>query len=320
MSEPINAQRDRHRIRVERQLGIPVSKYTASPREYGYRARVDLTRGRDGSLGFRATKTHDNVAIHHCPVARDEINTVLKALPKAPPAVDRLALRSNGAEVVLHALCKDKYRPSVRTWLEELKDLNIPLALNGRGFIGDPTTHLTVAGIKHRLSPSTFYQVNLEINAQLVDDVLGCVLEKTPTAVLDLFSGAGNFSLPLAAHGIRCSLVESHPTAIKDAKRTAADHNLSIDVQTARAETFQAGDAFFDVAILDPPRKGAGEVIEQVLLTRPKAVVMVSCNTRTLVDDLKRASKYGYTMKEVHLYEMFPHTHHVEAMGVLSST
>ena len=60
--------------------------------------------------------------------------------------------------------------------------------------------------------------------------------------------------------------------------------------------------------------------MEQLLLTRPKAVIMVSCNPTTLAADLKRAERFGYRMPSVRLYEMFPHSHHVEAMGVLSST
>jgi len=304
---------------VEKQLGIPVSEYIPSPRSLAYRARIELTRGRDGALGFRSPKTHDNVSIRHCPVAREEINAILERLPTAPRAIERVALRSNGNQVVMHASCKDKARHSARTWLEDLADLGIPLALNGRGVVGDPTTPLTVAGIEHRLSPATFYQVNLEINDTLVQDVLKSVIGSDPTAVLDLFSGAGNLSLPLAAKGIQCTLIESHPTATKDARRTAAHHNLTVDVRTAKAESFQAGDVFFDVAILDPPRKGVGKALEQVLLTRPKAIIMVSCNTRTLADDLKRAATLGYAMKSVRLYEMFPHTNHVEAMGILSS-
>ena len=113
------------------------------------------------------------------------------------------------------------------------------------------------------------------------------------------------------------TMIEAHPTAARDARRTSKAHNISADIRTGKAEAFQAGDAFFDVAILDPPRKGAGAVIEQVLTTRPKAVVLVSCNPSTLAGDLKRAHKHGYRMDSVHLYEMFPHTDHVEAMGVL---
>jgi len=319
MLDSLEAQRARHVSRVEKQLGIPVAEYIPSPRSVAYRARIELTRGRDGALGFRSPKTHDNVDVNHCPVAREEINTILEKLPKAPRAIERVALRSNGRDVVLHASCKDKFRHNALTWLEDLPELGIPLALNGRGIAGDPTIRLSVLGIEHRLSPATFYQVNLEINERLVQDVFTRVMDTQPTAVLDLFSGAGNLSLPLAAKGVQCTLIESHPTATKDARRTASDHQLNVDVKTAKAESFQAGDAFFDVAIIDPPRKGVGSAIEQVLLTRPKTVIMVSCNTRTLVNDLKRASALGYAMNSVRLYEMFPHTNHIEAMGILSS-
>ena len=319
MLDTLDEQRKRHIGRVEKQLGIPVSRYIPSPRSSEYRARIELTRSPDGTLGFRSPRTHDNVPISVCAIAREEINAVLQQLPSAPPAIQRVALRSNGSDVVIHALCRDKHRNKARGWLESLSHLGVPLALNGRGVVGDPTTRLTVAGVRHRLSPSTFYQVNLEINDVLVRDVLQHVHEASPTAVLDLFSGAGNLSLPLAAKGIPCTLIESHPTATKDARRTAADHAITADIRTAGAESFQAGDAFFDVAILDPPRKGAGAVIDQVLLTRPKRVVLVSCNTRSLIDDLKRAAQHGYTMDSVQLYEMFPHTNHIEAMGVLNS-
>ena len=318
MLETLDEQRKRHVARVEQQLGLPVSSYTPSPRSSAYRARIDLTRAADGALGFRSPRTH-NVAISVCAIAREEINAVLEHLPPAPRAIERVSLRSNGADVVIHAMCKDKHRRQAREWLEALTDISAPLALNGRGVVGDPTTRLTVAGIQHRLSPSTFYQVNLEINDALVRDVSEHVLDAGPTAVLDLFSGAGNLSLPLADQGVPCTLIESHPTATKDARRTASDHSLKVDIRTERAEAFQAGDAFFDVAILDPPRKGAGAVIDQVLMTRPKRVVLVSCNTRTLADDLKRANQHGYAMDSVGLYEMFPHTNHVEAMGVLNS-
>ena len=60
-------------------------------------------------------------------------------------------------------------------------------------------------------------------------------------------------------------------------------------------------------------------MIDQVLLTRPKAVVLVSCNTSALASDLGRAAKQGYRLSKLKLYEMFPHTGHVEAMGLLSS-
>jgi 23S rRNA (uracil1939-C5)-methyltransferase len=264
-------------------------------------------------------RSHESVPVVRCAIARAEINEVLPSIGPVPRFVERVALRSNGDQVMLHAQTKDKHRNKGRAWLEGLTHLGIPLAINGRGIHEDPITILKVAGITHRLSPSTFYQVNLEINEELVADVVAAVEAVSPTAVLDLFSGAGNLSLPLATRGHPVTMIEAHPTATKDARRTAAQHGLDVDIRASKAEDFQAGDVFFDVAIMDPPRKGAGAVIEQVLMTRPKAVVMVSCNPRALASDLRRAKALGYSMDAVHLYEMFPHSQHIEAMGVLSS-
>ena len=319
MPSPLEDQRAALIARVERQLQIPVTEFVPSPNTTGYRARIELTPGPNGVLGYRAPRSHTSIPVSHCPIARPEINAIIAQLTPAPMLTQRVALRSNGSEVVLHARAKDKHRGGVRRWLDELQHLDIPLALNGRGVHGDPTTVLSVAGIAHRLSPATFYQVNLEINARLVKDVSALVEAAAPTALLDLFSGAGNLSMPLAAKGISTTMIESHPTAVKDARRTAARLEISADIREGRAENFHAGDAFFDVAVLDPPRKGAGAVIDQVLLTRPKAVVLVSCNTAALASDLGRADKHGYSLKHLKLYEMFPHTGHVEAVGVLSS-
>ncbi len=318
MSEPLADQRN-HRIdRVGRLLGVPVSSVVTSPRTEGYRARIELTPGPDGRLGYRSHRSHVSVPVEHCPIARPEINRILPKIGSVPDFIQRIAFRSDGNEVILHARCKNKLRNKALAWMNSLTHLQIPLALNGRGVHLDPTTRIAVMGVEHQFSPATFYQVNLEINEQLVKDVIDTVMTYAPTAVLDLFSGAGNFSLPLALQGVQVTLIESHPTATKDARRTANRLGIEAEIRTSNAEAFQAGDAFFDVAILDPPRKGGGPVLNQVLMTRPRAVVLISCNPRSLATDLKTASKHGYRMDAVRLYEMFPHTDHVEAMGILT--
>jgi 23S rRNA (uracil1939-C5)-methyltransferase len=319
MDESLENQRARHVERTERMLGIPVSGMTHSGQDLGFRARIELTPGPTGRLGYRAPRSHTPVPIRHCPVARPEINDVLDRIGTVPAFVERVAFRSDGSRVVVHVKTRDRHKPKAARWIAELEDLEVPIALNGRGVRGDATTRLSVAGVEHWLSPATFYQVNLEVNERLVSDVINIVEDAKPNAILDLFSGAGNLSMPLAVRGHRVTMMEAHPTATRDGRKTAERLKLSVDIRTVKAESYQAGDAFFDVAIIDPPRKGAGSVIEQVLLTRPRCVVMVSCNPRALAADLKRARKCGYTMPSVHLYEMFPHSDHVEAMGVLSS-
>ena len=318
LRKPLEAQRNAKIEWVQRTLGIPVSGITTSPKTEGYRARIDLTPNTEGRLSFRSRRSHNPVVVDSCPVARPEINAVIAKLPKVDRSIERIAFRSNGSHVVLHAVSRKHKQDNARRWLESLPDIGATLALNGRSIKEPAFTKIQIAGVEHHFSPATFYQVNLEVNALLVADALNHIRDVKAEAVLDLFAGAGNFSLPLAAEGIRTTMIEAHPTAAKDARRTSKLHSIDVDIRTGRAEDFHAGDAFFDTAILDPPRKGAGSVIEQVLVTRPKAVIMVSCNPSTLSGDLKRAHKHGYTMQRIQLYEMFPHTDHVEAMGILT--
>ncbi len=317
MSEPMDQQRSERMRRVEHMLNIPVGGLIKSPQTEGYRARIELTPGVDGALGYMRHRTHDAVPVTNCTVARPEINDILPRIGPVPAFIQRVGFRSDGVRVVIHARCKDKHRHKAAGWLKTLEHLDIPLALNGRGVFLNAFTQLNVAGILHQLSPSTFYQVNLEVNERLVADVVEIVQTLEPAAILDLFSGAGNFSMPLAQLGLPVTMIEAHPTATKDARRTAASLGIDADIRTSGAEHYRAGDAFFDVAILDPPRRGAGAVIDQVLTTRPRAVVLISCNPKTLSADLQRASNHGYTMDSAELYEMFPHTDHVETMGVL---
>lgn len=319
MDQHLDEQRSEHIRRVEAMLGIPVSAFVPSVRTLGFRSRIELTPGPDGRLGYRAPRSHTAIPVDSCAIARPEINALLEHIGDVPRYIDRVAFRSDGENVIVHFKTKDRHRGKAQRWLEGHASIGAGIALNGRGIRGPSATHLTVAGIEHHLSPATFYQVNLEVNEQLVTDVITIVEQAQPSSILDLFSGAGNLSMPLAARGHRVTMMEAHPTATKDGRKTAARLNLSVDIQTKKAESFQAGDVFFDVAILDPPRKGAGSVIDQVLMTRPKTVVMVSCNPKALAADLKRARGLGYRMHSVALYEMFPHSHHVEAMGVLSS-
>ena len=74
MDESLENQRTRHVERTERMLGIPVSGITHSGQTLGFRARIELTPGRDGQLGYRAPRSHTPVPVQHCPVARPEIN------------------------------------------------------------------------------------------------------------------------------------------------------------------------------------------------------------------------------------------------------
>ncbi len=313
-------QLERKQDWVQRTVNHSVDVVIPSPRSMAYRARIRLVPDDRGRLGYHPPRSHDVLAIDNCAVAREEINRALAASPSVPGSVDHVEFRSDGERVVVALDTAVRRRERVFSWASAL-DADAfdgaAVALNGQTIRGDTKVTLCVEGIEHRLSAATFYQVNLEINQRLVSDVVRAVQERQPTSVLDAYAGAGNLSLPLVVQGMTVIQIESHPNAVADGKATAKRLGLDVDVRRQRLEDFQPGDAFFDLAIVDPPRAGAGALMPRLLMTRPATVIMVSCHPSSLARDVFRASQEGYRLSSLRMYDMFPQTDHVECMGVL---
>lgn len=316
MDRPPDAQREQKLDLLRRGLSREPDAWVPSPRQLGYRARVTLNVGPDGRPGFQSAGSHTHVPVSRCAVARDEINDALAILAAEAPdlrPLTRLELRSDGQRVVLSAEARDI--PGARRLLSRL---SLDSALEGRAQRGDPQLQLTVAGIAHRVSPRSFFQVNPEVNELLTTAVRDHVLAFEPAHVLDLYAGVGNLSLPLAARGVPVTLVESDASAMADARATLARLKLRAELRQMNVGKLQAGEIFFDVLVLDPPRAGAPGVLDRLLLTRPKGIVMVSCNPYTLSRDLNPAMKAGYRIIHLAGYDMFPHTPHLETLCVLA--
>ncbi|MCP4806950.1 MAG: class I SAM-dependent RNA methyltransferase [Proteobacteria bacterium] len=299
--------------RLSQLLDAPVTGRFPSPRAEGYRARIDVVLNRDGLACRTKPKSHELERLTYEPLARDEVNAVLADLPPLR-GLSRLSIRTDGKKVVLNGTAK-KSRDRAKA---ALGTTGLPAALEGKAVHGDPQLWLNVEDLRMRVSAGSFYQVNLEVNALLVAYVRAQVLAFSPSRVLDLYAGIGNLSLPLADQGVECTLIEVAGSAMRDARDTAKRHGLSIDARTADAGRFRAGDAFFDVAVLDPPRAGAPGVIEQLVVTRPAGLVYVSCNPSTLERDLRKARAAGYRLTGLAVFEMFPGTPHQEAVATLS--
>ena len=304
------------RDRIEQLLGLPLDAWVASPRPSAYRARIDLNVGPEGQLGRMKPGTREFEALAHEPLAREEVNAALAELVgRDLRGVGRVEIRSSGGKVVLAAQTPrggDRKRA-----LQALQGLALPLALDGKAVSGDAQLWLPVEGLRLRVSPASFYQVNLEVSLLLVHEVREAALALRPERVLDLYAGVGNLSLPLAAEGVPVTLLEIEGSAMKDARESAKRHGLDIQTQAMDCRRFKAGDAAFDVAVLDPPRAGAAGAIEQVLRTRPKGLVYVSCNPEALARDLRPCLATGYRVERLVGFEMFPGTPHAEVMAVL---
>ena len=191
--------------------------------------------------------------------------------------------------------------------------------LYGPGFIEDE-----LCGLRFRISASSFYQVNPPQAERLYRAAIGMAQLTGKESVLDAYCGVGTIGLAAASQAGRVAGVELNPAAARDASGNARRNN----VRNAR---FFAGDAGeflrdaaaggepFDVVLMDPPRAGASrEFLEAVCATGPRRVVYISCNPETQARDLRFLTSHGYRAERAQPVDMFPFTHHIETVCLLS--
>jgi 23S rRNA (uracil1939-C5)-methyltransferase len=189
---------------------------------------------------------------------------------------------------------------------------------NERQVIGDVTISFELEpGCVIRIDADLFSQVNRAQNVKLIATVAAMAAVSERTGVLDLFCGAGNFSLPLARRGARVTGVDADALAISGAQHNAARMGLKeaqfIAMKASEtARFFDRARYRPDVVIVDPPRTGALELMGSVARLHPPVVIYVSCDTTTLVRDLQSLRANGYEIDRVQGFDFFPNTHHVE--------
>ncbi len=185
-----------------------------------------------------------------------------------------------------------------------------------------------VRGRELAVAPEGFWQVHLGAASALVDAVLGAARPAPGERVLDLFSGVGLFSVFLAEAVGAAGAVQ----AVEGDRRAAdlAAANLSaypwaeavhgpVDRVLGSFIATDAGRTHPDVVVLDPPRTGARRaVVEAVVSLRPRAAVYVACDPAALARDVAIFAEGGYHLRELRAFDLFPMTHHVEAVALLS--
>jgi len=136
-------------------------------------------------------------------------------------------------------------------------------------------------------------------------------------SVVELFAGAGNFTVVLAARADKVVAVEADAAACEAARENLAHRGLRAKVTTKDADTFPIPRGL-DLVLLDPPRTGARGATAAIAAARPAHVIYVSCDPPTLGRDLAVLAAAGYVARRLELFELFPQTSHVETMVLLA--
>lgn len=185
--------------------------------------------------------------------------------------------------------------------------------LSGKGFWTE-----RINGERMMLSAPSFFQVNTAAAEKLVETVLGSLQVNENSRVLDLYSGAGTFTLPLAEITDQVIAVESYGSSVRDLRRNLEERGLIAEVVGGDVAYELPDLTNADSAVVDPPRAGlATEVVDQLCDLRIPRLVYVSCNPTTLARDLQRLCTDVYELESLTPVDLFPQTYHVETVATL---
>jgi len=334
---------------------VDVQPIVPSPRKYHYRrrARLQCRVIAPGTLavGFKAAATHRVVSHDDCwlyaPTIRKVLLTMGRRLGRAlvdarfqchgactgPEGAEHTSLSIDVYDQALVAPLTDALTATAERlplrWSVAHKD-----SLTRVTSAEPPVVTFEVPGVDGtaltlRAAGDAFFQANLEGNADLVRTVLDWAGPVAGTTVLDLYSGVGNFAVPLAAASATVTAVELDPTCARlamDNAMAAAAAGTATPVEVVQAPAADAvadlvrRERRFDLAVVDPPRGGARDVVPGLLELRPARILCVSCDPATLARDLRELVDGGYRLTRLRPFDLFPQTYHVEIVAELAAS
>lgn len=314
---------DRLRIEILSELlkrqkltNLPAIRLLSGGPSYEYRNRQRFHRLTSTQLGMYELNSQHGIGIDYCLLMDSPMNRALAMLQAAPAqeAVDSVTLFSDSSRILASFESQDPPRADLVEVGPAGSSLAAPV---------DVRLRYNVGSFHYSVPPSSFFQVNIAVAAAMLDQIEQWIgpLPKRGLAV-DLYAGAGFFSLPLARHFPIVAAVEENPDAVEAARLNAADNqtpNATFFLSSVEPWLRRESHRFVKPEVLcaDPPREGLGpKTVELLLAMAPARLAYVSCNPSTLARDL-RVLASSYQIEELVVVDLFPQTYHIETMAWL---
>ena len=219
-----------------------------------------------------------------------------------------------------------KKHPEITTILQSVNPYETSLVLGdrenvlfGRGFIEDE-----LCGCTFRISAKSFYQINPVQTEKLYSKAIELADLKPTDRVIDAYCGIGTIGLIASKHCKEVFGVELNANAVRDAISNCKRNEITNarffkgDAGNFMTDMAEEGETA-DVVIMDPPRAGSDEKFMSAIITlSPPKVVYISCSPETLARDLTYMTQNGYKVREIQPVDMFPYTHHVETVVLMT--
>lgn len=302
-------------------------------------------------VGFYQMRSHDFVPIEGCPVVLPQLDAQIAGLRRAaadPATADAFtgvkhAIARAGATSGESVLALTTQEPSTTIdaaaghlaarlpGVIGISNSYAPTSANAvmgrktRQVWGRPAMEERIGAARYRVSAASFFQVNSEMVGRIFERLaLGL---RRPVKIVDLYCGAGTFSIFFALRGASVVGVEENPAAIREASANAALNDVAgrarflsgrVEAVLARPEGREALRSA-DIVFLDPPRKGSDvDTLDAIAAAGVPTVWYLSCNPATLARDLAHLRDAGYALGTVEPFDLFPQTGHIESLSVMN--
>ena len=343
-TEQLKLKKDILRETLSRLGGVTwdgaIVEHSAEPYGYRNRAQWAMRSGMPRALGYFLPESSVIVPIDECPVLSPRLAHTFAQLQDMarsgtlPAGVQEIEAFADSADekIALNVAFEKFPKPAAelasafRTALPQIESLLLldqkkdRFELTGPGFL----TH-EAGGYKYRVSHLSFFQVN----RFMVEDLLKTVTANAHGALaLDLYSGVGFFTLPLAKTFQKVVNVDANLAATRDLYANAEMAGVTITSHNVHVEEFlRKTEEKPDFVVLDPPRAGLGaEAAVELAELGAKEIVYLSCDPSTLARDLAvltgsprkpkeiTGPSIRYEIAKMHLFDLFPQTFHIETL------
>jgi len=338
--------------------GLEVSVNVVGGNPYHYRNKLSLPvrQGKDGKteIGFFRKNSHDVIDVSECLIQKHSIKELIASCKKYMSDNDikaycekthsgdirHISLRQLGSQTIVTLVGLNKNLNRFKDFAQSLKTLYgdgfalyyncNPVKTNviyGEEFVllGGNLNEIDYMGLKIKVHPASFFQVNDEITQKLYSHIIEHIKSLNISSAVEAYSGQGILASKLSEFLDKVYAIEINESSIADGENNKIRNKITnlefIQGDCAdKLKRYEKGDCplFRTAMILDPPRSGLDDrVIDTILNSNIQDVVYVSCSPQTLARDIKKLSNQ-YNIKNITVFDMFANTKNCETVVFLS--
>ena len=331
-----------NKIQVEETIGMDKPKYYRNKAIFPVK-KIDGKK----AVGIFASRSHDVIEFEECKIQNLEAQQIAKYIIKnwAGTIYDEqthtgtlrnimIRVGSISKEVMVVLVTNGMIEYDTKELIKEFPNIktiiindnheitNVVLSNINKIIYGDGVIYDNLNEFRFQISPNSFFQVNSAQTIKMYDEAIKLAELKSTDEICDLYCGIGTISIFASKYVKKVYGIEIVHSSIENAKTNLKINNIN-NVEFIEGDVEIAFDDFIkrgikiDAVIVDPPRKGLdNKTIENLINTKPKKIVYVSCNPATLVRDLHMLEN-TYNIKQIKPIDNFPYTNHVESVTVL---